>query len=211
MAYYNPASGLGDDGQPYSERIADRGLLGTDLVVDCEITAGTGVGLNDVISQEAGRRGVLVADPYLAFKAGGQSFMADDVHPNDAGHAAIAAAFRGASPVCPEAGELPTPSPPPSNDFGFGRVKRNKRKGTAKLTVNVPGPGELKLAKTKKVTPDEDTAEDAGNEKLAIKPKGKAKNKLNDTGKANVNANVTYTPTGGSPNTKDKKIKLVRR
>jgi hypothetical protein len=54
--------------------------------------------------------------------------MADDVHPNDAGHAAIAAAFREASPVCPEAGELPLPSPP-SNDFGFGKVKKNKRKG----------------------------------------------------------------------------------
>ena len=29
---------------------------------------------------------------------------------------------------------------PPSNDFSFGKVKRNKKKGTAKLTVRVPGP-----------------------------------------------------------------------
>jgi hypothetical protein len=99
----------------------------------------------------------------------------------------------------------------PSNDFTFGKVKRNKRKGTAKLTVNVPGPGELELAKTKKVKPDDEPAEDAGKEKLAIKPKGKAKKKLNTKGKAKVKASVTYTPDGGSPNTEDKKIKLVKR
>jgi hypothetical protein len=90
-------------------------------------------------------------------------------------------------------------------------VKKNKRKGTAKLTVNVPGGGELDLAKTKKVKADDESAEDAGKEKLSIKPRGKAKRKLNDKGKAKVKANVTYTPTGGSPNTKDKKIKLVKR
>ena len=95
MAYYNPPRDSAAPGQ--SEPLADRGLLGTDFVLDCETTAGTRVGLNDVIYQEAGRRGVLVADPYLAFKEGGQSFMADDRHPNDAGHAAIAAAFREAS------------------------------------------------------------------------------------------------------------------
>jgi lysophospholipase L1-like esterase len=96
MAYYNPASGLGGDGER-SESYYDRGLLGTDLVIDCEITAGPQVGINDIIYQEAGRRGALVADPYLAFKAGGQAFMADTIHPNGAGHAAIAAAFREAS------------------------------------------------------------------------------------------------------------------
>jgi lysophospholipase L1-like esterase len=211
MAYYNPASGLGGDGQPYSEPLADRGLLGTDLAIDCETTAGTRVGLNDVIYQEAGRRGLLVADPYLAFKEGGQSFMADDVHPNDAGHAAIAGAFREASAECPDAGKLPLPTPPPSNDFGFGKVKKNKRKGTAKLTVGVPGPGELELAKTKSVKADEESAESAGKEKLSIKPKGKAKKRLNTKGKAKVKAEVTYTPTGGTPNTEDKKIKLVKR
>jgi hypothetical protein len=211
MAYYNPASGLGGAGRPYPEPVADRGLLGTDFVLDCKTTAGTRVGLNDVIYQEAGRRGVLVADPYLAFKEGAQSFMADDVHPNDAGHAAIAAAFREARRVCPEAGGLPLPSPPPANDFGFGKVKKNKRKGTAKLTIKVPGAGELDLAKTKTVKTDDESAEDAGKEKLSIKPRGKAKKKLNSKGKAKVKANVTFTPTGGSPNTEDKKIKLVKR
>jgi hypothetical protein len=110
----------------------------------------------------------------------------------------------------------PPPAAPPSNDFSFGKVKLNKRKGTAKLTINiVEGPGELDLAKTKKVKADDEPVEGQGAtaEKLAIKPTGKAKKKLNDKGKAKVTVNVTYAPTGtgGTPNTESKKIKLVKR
>jgi GDSL-like Lipase/Acylhydrolase family len=215
MAYYNPASGQGGQGLR-SEPYYDRGLLGTNLVIDCEITAAPEVGINDVIHQEAGRRGALVADPYAAFKAGGQGFMADDIHPNDAGQAPIAAAFREASAVCPKAGGLPLPSPLPSN-FSFGKMKKNKRKGTATLTVEVPAPGELDLAKTKEVKAYEgaithfENRAALGGAFVSIKPKGKAKKKLNNEGKAKVKAIVTYTRTGGSPNTKDKKIKLVKR
>jgi virginiamycin B lyase len=35
--------------------------------------------------------------------------------------------------------------------FSFGKVKRNKEKGTARLTLKVPGPGELELANTTEV------------------------------------------------------------
>jgi hypothetical protein len=34
----------------------------------------------------------------------------------------------------------------PSNAFSFGKVKKNRKKGTATLTVIVPGPGTLTLA-----------------------------------------------------------------
>jgi hypothetical protein len=117
-----------------------------------------------------------------------------------------------------EYGEVETPPPPtpgpPSNQFSFGKVKKNKRKGTAKLTVEiVEGPGDLELAKTKKVKADDEVAEAEGEtaEKLAIKPKGKAKKKLNKKGKAKVKAEVTYTPTGGEPNTRSKRIRLKMR
>ena len=50
----------------------------------------------------------------------------------------------------------------PSNDFSFGKVNKNKKKGTAKLTVEVPAPGELDLAKTKKVKADEERGDHAG-------------------------------------------------
>jgi hypothetical protein len=107
---------------------------------------------------------------------------------------------------------------PPSNDFSLGKLKKNKNKGTALLTVDVPGPGTLTLGGTgvkaqrsagatisKEVTK-------AGPVTLKVKAKGKKKTKLLDNGKVKVKAQVTYTPSGdlpGTPNTELKKIKLV--
>jgi streptogramin lyase len=129
--------------------------------------------------------------------------------PNDAMQSdAAVARVTGVTPPSP-------PPPPPNgctdNEFSFGKVKRNKKKGTAKLTVNVPCAGDLELAKTKKVKADDEVAEDEGDEKLKIKPKGKARKRLNKKGKAKVKAKVTYTPERGEPNTKTKKVKLKRR
>ncbi len=96
MAYYNPSSGTGG-GLETSRR---RMLLGNNLVVGCADT-GVNVGLNDVIYQEAGQLGVPVADPYPAFRQHGQAYIAPDgIHPNNAGHAAIAAAFRNPNRRC---------------------------------------------------------------------------------------------------------------
>jgi hypothetical protein len=77
-------------------------------------------------------------------------------------------------------------------------VKKNKKNGTAKLTVTVPGPGELELAQTRRVKADEELVEAAGKVKLAVKPRGQAKKELNEKGKAKVKAEVTYTPEGGA-------------
>jgi Tol biopolymer transport system component len=94
------------------------------------------------------------------------------------------------------------------NDFTFGKVKKNAKKGTAKLTVNVPGAGDLELAQSKKVKGADKRAPSEGSVKLPVKPKGKAKQKLADKGKAKVKAEVTYTPDGGEPITKSKPVKL---
>ena len=103
-------------------------------------------------------------------------------------------------------------SAPPSNKFRFGGVKVNKRRGSAKLTVNVPvSPGNIKLAKTGSVEGQHERVRLSGKEKLEIQPKGKAKKRLNKRGKAKVKAKVTYTPDGGPSDTKSKKIKLVQR
>ncbi len=93
MAYYNPAVGTANEAQ------TDEGLLGANTAIGCTDT-GANAGLNDIIFQEAGRLGVAVADPYPAFKIGGQSYMADAVHPNDTGHGVVAQSFRDA-PTAP--------------------------------------------------------------------------------------------------------------
>jgi hypothetical protein len=110
----------------------------------------------------------------------------------------------------------------PINTISFGKLKRNKGKGTAVLTVAAPGPGTLALTGRGlvKQRPGRGLASArftakivsaAGDLKLKAKSKGSKKRKLNRTGKVKVKANVTYTPTGGKPNTAAKRIKLVKR
>ena len=113
------------------------------------------------------------------------------------------------------------PPPPPSNAFTIDKVKRNTKNGTAKMTVTVPGPGELAL--TGKLVKSQRRAarsahrrvakpvSAAGSVQLKVKPKGKAKKKLKKKGKAKVKVDVTYTPTGGTSATQSKKIKLKRK
>ena len=69
----------------------------------------------------------------------------------------------------------------PSNDFSLGKVKKNKRAGTAKLSVEVPEHGEVGLGQEQNVKGANERA-DAGTVKLAVKPKGKARKKLDKEG-----------------------------
>jgi hypothetical protein len=100
----------------------------------------------------------------------------------------------------------------PSNDFSILRTKRNKRTGTAVLTVRVPNAGELVLAgkgvkrASAGARPSKTVA--AGKIKLKVRPKGKVRRKLNASGKATTRAKLTFTPTGGDPRTKSAKVKL---
>jgi lysophospholipase L1-like esterase len=124
MAYPNPSSGTGSA----TEGFADRGLLGANLAIGCR-DAGANAGLNDVIYQEAGELGLSVADPYRAFKQGGQAFLTPDhVHPNDAGHSAIVEAFRAASVPC----QSPPDQDPPQTSL-LGGPKSVTSNSTARL------------------------------------------------------------------------------
>jgi hypothetical protein len=92
-------------------------------------------------------------------------------------------------------------STPPSNVVALGRPALNKKKGTAKLPVAVPGPGTLTIAdvkKTKKrVKAKTLTATVAGTLNLPVKPTGSARKVLREKGKLKLRVAVTFTPTGG--------------
>jgi hypothetical protein len=92
--------------------------------------------------------------------------------------------------------------------FNFGKkVKRNKKKGTAVLTVNVGSPGTLAVS-GKKIKKRSKAAKAAGNVRLPIVPKGKAVKALRRTGKAKVQVQLVYTPTGGTPSALTRKVQL---
>lgn len=97
----------------------------------------------------------------------------------------------------------------PSNKFKFGKLKLNRKKGTATLFVQVPGAGKL-LLEGKGIHKVKRDAKKAGKVKLAVKLVGKAKRTLLKTGKAKVRAKVTFTPTGGTPRTKAKPLTLKK-
>ncbi len=109
----------------------------------------------------------------------------------------------------------------PSNTFSFGKLKRNKKKGTATQAVEVPGPGTLTLSgkglvrqkrsQTSSARRLNKTVTAAGTVKLKIKAKSKAKKRLNKTGKAKVKAKITFTPTGGTANSQTKRVKLIKK
>ena len=110
----------------------------------------------------------------------------------------------------------------PSNDFSFGKLKKKKKKGIAFLFVNLPGPGEVGLAgkgikgfgagvaRASRFYP-------GGRIKLKIRPgeKGKKarklKRRLRSKGKAKLKVRVTFLPTGGTANTRKRKLMLIRK
>jgi hypothetical protein len=96
--------------------------------------------------------------------------------------------------------------------FKLGKASLNKKKGTARLTVTLPGAGTLKLtgkglvARTAKRS-----ATSSGNVKLTIKAKGKQLKKLKEKGKVKVKAKIAFTPTSGTGGTQTKSLTLRKK
>lgn len=107
---------------------------------------------------------------------------------------------------------LPVVPPPiapskPSNKIGFGKLKLNKVKGTAKLTLVLPGPGSVGLVGkgVKKVVKP---VKAAGNLGIPIIAVGKAKATVERTGTVTLALKISFTPVGGSANTQSHPLKL---
>ena len=112
----------------------------------------------------------------------------------------------------------------PSNEFHFGKVKRNKKKGIAFLLAFFPGPGEVGLTGRGldpiglgPASARKSIAVQGGRVKLQVKPAKtgkrarKIRRKLRNRGRAGVKVAVTYLRSGGVPNTLVRKLKLVRK
>lgn len=94
--------------------------------------------------------------------------------------------------------------------LSLGGAKLNKAKGTATLSVKIPGAGTVTasgsgIVKAKKSAKN---AKKPKTLKLTIKTKGKAKKQLTEEGAAKVKVKVTFKPTSGTAVNKTKKITL---
>jgi hypothetical protein len=92
----------------------------------------------------------------------------------------------------------------------LGKVKLNKKNGTAKLSIGVPSSGTLTvsgkgIAKVQRKPVGPKTL------KVTIKTKGKAKTKLASTGKAKVKAKIVFKPSNGASVTRVKSVVLKKK
>jgi hypothetical protein len=105
----------------------------------------------------------------------------------------------------------------PSNTFSLsysGQSSLQKQRGEGTIKVEVAGAGELvttgKGAKTSAATAAgvQEVTADGG--LITVRAKGRARRTLSQTGQVKLRLKVTYTPTGGTPNTKSIKVKLKK-
>jgi hypothetical protein len=99
----------------------------------------------------------------------------------------------------------------PSRNFRIVRANLNRRRGSAALVVRVPNPGNVELARTKRVRGAAVLVDQPGRVKLPIRPRGRAARLLDERGRATLRAEVTYTPDGGRPNTAIRSLTLTKR
>jgi hypothetical protein len=89
----------------------------------------------------------------------------------------------------------------PANKFGVVGKK-------GRLFARVPGPGTVIVKRNRLVRKFHTTARDAGDVQLKLKLTGRAIRRVLLTRKLDLPLRITYTPTGGDPNTERFKIKI---
>jgi hypothetical protein len=95
----------------------------------------------------------------------------------------------------------------PDDTFSLVPPRRNKKKGSARLAVNVPNAGELTLS-GRGVRATAKSIPAAGEADLLIRARGKAMRELRESGEVKVMPRITYTPTGGDPRTQSRALEL---
>jgi hypothetical protein len=104
----------------------------------------------------------------------------------------------------------------PSNSFTIGTIRKNRRRGTARISVTVPGPGSLALSgkgvRAQRASGGAPLAakavSGAGTVKLLVRARGPKRLLLDRSGRVKVKLLITYTPTGGTPASEKRNLKL---
>jgi hypothetical protein len=105
----------------------------------------------------------------------------------------------------------PAPPPgasPPSNAFRIVALTRNMRRGTARIQVRLPGAGTMAL-RGRGVRKAVRTVHTSRKIVLPVRPRRGLAKRLKRTGRARIVLSLRFTPRGGTPKTKRKRLKLV--
>jgi hypothetical protein len=158
--------------------------------------------------------GVAVSPSYVYFGINGYPGPSSMARANLDGSGLLTSFFSLApygGPFVQMAVDSLAPSPVlPSNVFNFLGQARDKRHGTARLKLRVPGPGTLVLSgrglwkATRHPT-------GAATLVLLVRPRGSLAAKLAKRGKALATAKLTFTPVGGTAATQTRHLWLLER
>jgi hypothetical protein len=103
----------------------------------------------------------------------------------------------------------------PPNRFGFAHRKLRYRQGGARLRLRVPGAGQLRLHRTRRLRGALAHPRMAGPARLRLEPRPRLRRRLaraegTKSQKVKLRAKVTYTPLNGEPRTTSRPIRLLR-
>jgi PKD repeat protein len=96
------------------------------------------------------------------------------------------------------------------NSFTIGKLKRNRKKGTATLTVTVPEPGSV-VVSGKGIRKATVRTTKAGALKVPLKAGGKGLKRLNEKGKLKARLKIAYSPDGGDTSTQQHSVTLQKK
>jgi hypothetical protein len=95
----------------------------------------------------------------------------------------------------------------PDGSFQLGKARLNRKRGTAILAVDLPGPGLVALDGG---VPQQRQIEAAGRVVLRVVPKAKARGILERRGSVRVKLTLTFIPSGGSPSSRGFSLRLKK-
>lgn len=105
----------------------------------------------------------------------------------------------------------------PDNNFKLASLTRNKKRGTATLSFDLPNAGTLrakgsgaKVSVTSTGPIGAVQSPGSPSSLLRVKATGSKRRQLNGSGSVKLKLAVTYTPTGGEPKTRKQKVKLLK-
>ena len=98
---------------------------------------------------------------------------------------------------------------PPSNALRFGTRRYNRRKGTARIRVIVAGAGKVKVNAGPKVRARVTQPRAAGPIAVTLKASPRGRRSLKRSGRLWAALRVTFTPSGGTPYTRTKAVRLL--
>ena len=99
----------------------------------------------------------------------------------------------------------------PTNTVTFGTPARNKKKGTAAITMTVPNAGDLIYSGNGLSITGPPTVSAPRDVQLIVKVIGKKRKKLARKGKLGVSFQVSFTPSQGSLHTSTESLKLRKK